>query len=90
MPALLPGPDTRSPLGKEHHTDAGIVRGGILKTRVAKATHIEEGDAQVVYAEFVLAPSFGFVSLSSVEGFFFSPWSACIRLSHALCEIARS
>ena len=36
------------------------------KAHVAKAMHIEEGDAQVVYVGFVLAPSLGFVSLSSV------------------------
>ena len=40
------------------------------KTRVAEATHIEEGDAQGVYLGCVWAPFLCFLSLSCVVGFF--------------------
>ena len=49
------------------------------KARVAKATHIEASDTHVVYVEFVLAPSSGFLSLLSVVSFFFAVAVECVH-----------
>jgi hypothetical protein len=72
MPALLPGPVTRSPRGAENVVPTSVLCKEVSpKMRVAEAMHIEEGDAQVVYVGFVWAPFLCFSSLASLVGFLF-------------------